>query len=217
MRHAVLLSCHEALIYLGDLSRYREEVLTKGEFNWSPAIGYYDLAGAIHPTSGASHHQLAVIARHGGGHLRVTYHFYRALATEEPYPNARANLELELKKVESAHSKGNLLNGESNGPRQKPEMVSIGLFMLLHSRLYRGVERSDDDALENEALAQLEIDLKQQSIGAVLNKLVVINVAAQYYAGVKFQSKSIISLDYLQAAANQLYRGTACGRRHACL
>jgi len=192
--HAVLLSCHQTLIYLGDLSRYREEVLATGECNWGPAIGYYDLAGAIYPTSGASHHQLAVIARHGGSHLRVTYHLYRALATEEPFPTARDNLELEIKKIETAQSKGRLLVEARIANSQSPEKAATGLFMLLHSRLYKGSGVSEDE-FENEVLTQLAIDLKERSMPGVLDKLVLINIAAQYFASVRFQGRSTDIID----------------------
>ena len=191
MRRAILLSCHRNLVYLGDLSRYREEGLAGKECNWGPAIGYYDLAGAIYPASGASHHQLAVVAQHGGSHLRATYHLYRALAVEEPDPRAQDNLELELRKIELAQSKGKLLAGGSNAEGQASGPVIVGLFMLLHSRLYKGTEIAGHDELENEALTQLAIGLKERSMEGVLNKLVLINIAAQYFAGVRFQSKSI--------------------------
>lgn len=173
----MLLSCHQTLIHLGDLSRYREEVLAKGECNWSPAIGYYDLAGAIYPTSGASHHQLAVIARHGGCHLRVVYHLYRALATDEPFPTARDNLELEMKKIETAQNKGQLIS----------ETATTGLFMLLHNHLYKGSGASVEE-LENEVLTQLATELKERSMPGVLNKIVLINIASQDLARVRSQS-----------------------------
>lgn len=187
--HAVLLSCHQTLIHLGDLSRYREEVLAKGECNWGPAIGYYDLAGTIYPTSGASHHQLAVIARHGGCHLRVTYHLYRALATEQPFPTARDNLELEMKKIETAQSKGKLVSEAKTANGQSPEKVASGLFMLLHSRLYKGSGVSEEE-LENEILTQLATDLKERPMPGIVNKLVLVNIAAQYFASVRSQGRS---------------------------
>ena len=199
----MLFSCHEALIHLGDLSRYREEVLGKEDRNWAPAIGYYDLAGAIYPASGASHHQRAVIARHGGSHLRITYHLYRSLATEEPHTNAHDNLELEMKKIESAHTKGKLLPEGSNAVTPTASTV-VGLFMLVHSRLYKGTDIAGDDELENRALAQLDSGLQDRSIdGSTLNKLVLVNIAAQYTAGQKFQGlssntsvKTVLALTY---------------------
>lgn len=202
--HAVLLSCHRTLIHLGDLSRYREEVLAQGECNWGPAIGYYDLAGAIYPTSGASHHQLAVIARHGGCHLRVVYHLYRALATDEPFPTARDNLELEMKKIETAQSKGKPLS----------ETATTGLFMLLHTHLYKGSGVSVEK-LENEVLEQLATDLRERSMPGVLNKLVLINIASQDFAGVRSQGGSTdIIIDFqhqLIALQTSLVPSTICG------
>ena len=189
MRRTVLLSCHQALIYLGDLSRYREEGLNRQDCNWAPSIGYYDLAGAVNPNSGASHHQLAVIARHIGDHMRVTYHFYRALATEEPDVRAQDNLELEIRKIKLAHMKGKLLPQGDHATSQISEMT-VAVFMLLHSRLYSGADVSGTEELENEATTQLELMIKLRSVEGTLNKLVLTNIAAQYFAGVKFQSKS---------------------------
>lgn len=195
MRQTVLISCHQALIYLGDLSRYREESSTGKEPNWAPAIGFYDLAQAIYPTSGASHHQRAVIARYGGSHLHITYHLYRSLASEEPHPSAHDNLNLEMKKIGQAHFKGKLVPEASNATSQTPEMV-VAYFLLVYSRLYKGDNLSRNEDLEDGALALLASSLQDRSMeGGTLNKLVLINIAAQYSSSVKFQGKfRIISL-----------------------
>jgi len=189
LRHAVLLSCHQTLVRLGDLSRYRESELAGKEYNWSPAIGYYVLAGTLYPPSGASHNQLAVIARTDANHLRATYHLYRALAVEEPHPAAKGNLEIEFKKIHEAWDKGELIANGSQRDSPGPGKALVGWFMRLHARCYNGIDFVEHDELENEVLSQLVVDLKERSLEGTLNKFVLINLAAEYFAGVRLQGK----------------------------
>ena len=174
---------------MGDLSRYRETELVTKERNWGPAIGYYDLAGTIRPSSGASHNQLAVIALADGNHLRATYHLYRALAVEEPHPTAKGNLEIEFKKILVAWEKGELISNGLQKDTQGPGKALLGWFMRLHARCYKGIDFPEHDELENEVLSQLAIDLKERSLEGTLNKFTLINIAAEYFAGVRLQGK----------------------------
>ena len=189
-RHAILLSCHQTLVRLGDLSRYRETELAGKEPNWGPATGYYDLAGAIYPPSGVSHNQLAVIAKHREQHLSVIYHLYRALAAEESHPMAKGNLELEFKKVEAAWAKGEPVTSSAAASPQGSGKVLENWFMRLHARCYRGIEFSEHDELENEVLSQIAVDLKERSLESLLNKIVLINITAQFSASEDFRSKT---------------------------
>ncbi len=192
MRHQILLSCHATLIRLGDLSRYRETELTTKDRNWGPAVGYYDLAGAIYPTSGASHHQLAVIALADGNHLSTTYHLYRALAVEEPHPGAKGNLEIEFKKISVAWGRGELIANDSPGGNC-PGKALTAWFMRLHARCYKGEEFAEHDELESEVLSQLAIDLKERSLGGALHKFILINIAAESFAATRLQGTSSLS------------------------
>ena len=183
------MSCHQTIVRLGDLSRYRESELPGKEHNWGPAIGYYVLAGTLYPASGASHNQLAVIARTDANHLRATYHLYRALAVEEPHPTAMGNLEIEFKKIHEAWDKGVLITNGSQHDGQGPGNALVGWFMRLHARCYNGIDFVEHDELENEVLSQLAVDLKERSLEGTLNKFVLINLAAEYFASERFQSK----------------------------
>ncbi|MCJ1476918.1 hypothetical protein MMC13_005587 [Lambiella insularis] len=202
----ILTSCHQSLIRLGDLSRYRETELVTKERNWGPAIGYYDLAGAIRPSSGASHNQLAVIALADGSHLRSTYHLYRALAVEEPSPTAKGNLELGFKKVIAAHEKGGLVNDGAPKDSSGSTKSLLGWFMLLHAQCYKGLEFAGHDELENEVVSQLVIDLKERSFEGTLQKLILVNIAAEYFATVRLRGEfeplkeSPSEADYLSAS-----------------
>ncbi|KAF2466338.1 uncharacterized protein BDR25DRAFT_328068 [Lindgomyces ingoldianus] len=181
----VLLSCHQTLIQLGDLSRYRETELVEKERNWGPATGYYGLAWEINPDSGQSHNQLAVIAREDGNHFRSTYHLYRSLASKEPHPLARQNLELGFKKIVTAWSRGELISNRTSPDGNTAGRALVAWFIRLHSKCYSGKEFAQHDELENEVLSQLTIELKERSLDSILSKIILINLAAEYYATVQ--------------------------------
>lgn len=189
LAHSILLSCHQTLVRLGDLSRWRETQSVKRDRNWGPAIGYYNLAGLIYPKSGASHNQLAIIALVDANHLSATYHLYRALAVEEPHPTAKGNLEIEFGKIEEAWSKGELIKTDPVRNSQEPGKALMGWFMRLHARCYKGLDFPEHEELESEVLSQLVVDLKERSFESTLSKLLMINLAAEYVAGVRVQGE----------------------------
>jgi hypothetical protein len=185
LKEKVLLSCYQTLIYLGDLSRYRETELNDKTRNWGPAVGYYDLARELYPDSGHAHNQLAVIAQADGNHFRSTYHLYRSLASKQPHPQARPNLELDFKKIAAAWDKGELINaGHGSGK------AVVAWFTRLHSKLYKGIEFRGHDELENEVLSQITIEIKEQSLDSVLQKMILINMSAEYFATIQMQGMS---------------------------
>ncbi|EDU43387.1 EST1-DNA-bind multi-domain protein [Pyrenophora tritici-repentis] len=189
LKTQVLLSCHQTLIQLGDLSRYREtELVEKNkERNWGPAKGYYDLAAEIYPDSGHAPNQLAVIAREDGDHFRCVYHLYRSLASREPYPQAKANLATEFKRVIAAWDSGQLINNHKSAEGNTGRAL-IAWFIRLHSKLYKGEEFAAHDELEGEVLSHLAIELKERPLDSVLTKIILINMSAEYFATVQLQS-----------------------------
>jgi len=188
LKTQVLQSCHQTLIQLGDLSRYREtELGDEKERKWGPAIGYYNLATEINPDSGHSHNQLAVIAREDGNHFRSVYHIYRSLASKYPYPQAQGNLELEFKKIVAAWDKGELINNHKSADSNKAARALMGWFVRLHSKCYKGEEFKEHDELEGEVLTQLAIQLKECLLEGILQKIILINLAAEYFASVQLQ------------------------------
>lgn len=62
-------------------------------------------------------------------------------------------------------------------------------FVRLHAMLYKGEEFSAHDDMENEVLSQMSVILKEQSLEDVLEKIVLINIAAEYFAGVRLTGK----------------------------
>lgn len=157
--------------------------------NWGPAIGYYDLARIIYPNSGASHNQLAVIALADGSHLRATYHLYRALAVEEPHPSANGNLEIEFKKSQEAEDKDDVATTDHPRDTQGSGESLVRCFMRLHARCFKGTESPDYEDDGNEVMHYLAINLKERSLEGTFSKLILINIAAQYYAGVRLNGK----------------------------
>ncbi|PLB51862.1 hypothetical protein P170DRAFT_91924 [Aspergillus steynii IBT 23096] len=188
LQRRVLLSCHGALIRLGDLSRYRETELVSKDRNWGPAIGYYDLAMIIYPASGMSHNQLAVIALADGSHLRATYHLYRALAAQEPHPSARSNLEIEFRKVKTAWAKQELIRPEDAGV---PGRALAPWFVYLHAQCYNGTDFPEHDELESEVLNQLAVDLKERSLEGTLQKFCLVNIAAEDFSRKRSNEESV--------------------------
>lgn len=191
MRRAITRSCHSSLVRLGDLSRYRETELKKKDRKWGPAIGYYDLATALNPDSGASHNQLAAIAIADKNHIRIVYHLHRALTVEEPFPTAKANLDSEFKKILETWRNKELADAEDQGEPGKALSV---WFVYLHARCYKGVELGEHDELENEFLRHLTVELKERPLDNLLQKVCLINIAAEYLAGGRAQGLSAIAL-----------------------
>ncbi|EQL31980.1 hypothetical protein BDFG_05776 [Blastomyces dermatitidis ATCC 26199] len=183
LRKSVLLTCHATLIRLGDLSRYREMELvppTKNR-NWNQAIRYYKLADMLNPDSGMSHNQLAVIGLADGNHLQATYHLYRALSAQEPYPGSHGNLQIEFRKVLAVRAKGEPIASATD---EKASLISM--FVYLHAQCYKGLDFPEHDELENEILSQMAIDLKELSLHPhLLQKFCLINIAAEEYANAR--------------------------------
>lgn len=152
--------------------------------NWGPAIGYYDLATLLNPQSGASHNQLAAIALAEKNHIRTVYHLYRALAVEKPFPTAKANLEVEFKKILGAWKRNELAFSDDSSQSGKALCAS---FICLHARCYKGIELEEHDELENEFLRHLAVELKERSLDHLLQRVCIINIAAEYLAGARAQ------------------------------
>jgi hypothetical protein len=182
-------SCHRTLGYLGDICRYRAEDKLDDSPNFGPAIGFYALAATFRPSSGLGHHQQAVVALQNKHHLRATYHLYRAITVDEPFPLALGNLQKEVDKTNVAWVKNTLIQ---KGPPNDPDASKnhlVGWFVRLHSMCYSGEEFSGHNELELEVLSQLANVVKQRDLDGTLMRMVLINVAAQYTAGERFKSK----------------------------
>jgi hypothetical protein len=183
VQHLIEMSCHATLLRLGDLSRYRNHLRTKDR-SWEPAVAYYRLAGDLYPDSGSSYNQMAVIALADVNHLDALYYLYRAIAVKEPHPLAKGNLEIEFKKITAAWEKN-----EMPATKGDSEATLIRWFVLLQARFYKGVDFPSQRELEREILSRLSWFLKEQTSENTLEKFVLINIAAEYFAGERVKGK----------------------------
>ena len=187
LRRKVLASCHQAVIYLGDLSRYRASENLDKNPDFGPAIGFYGLACRLWPSSGLGYHQQAVIALDQQQHLRAIYHLYRAIVVEEPHPNAAPNLKREFDKINAAWDRGELIRKGGPNDSEAAKQTLTGWFVRLHSMCFKGEPFRGYEELEREVLGQLSAQVKQYDIGSALMRMVMVNLSAQYNAGEKFQ------------------------------
>ena len=182
----VLASCFDALIHLGDLSRWREQARTEGEANFGPAIGFYDLASTLRPDSGKPHHQLAVIAASSPepDDLRIVYHFYRSLTAVLPHPKAEENLEQQFQKIMSRSS-----HQRSLSVRRAEESATvtdlISWHMQLHAKCRLGPIFEEYAELEHQVIGYLTMNILELPMASMLKKLVMVNLAAEWVAKTK--------------------------------
>ncbi|KAL8258586.1 hypothetical protein R6Q59_026539 [Mikania micrantha] len=95
-----VISCHQCLIYLGDLARYKG-LYVEGESktrDFAAASSYYNQAATLMPSSGNPHHQLAILASYSGDELSAVYRYFRSLAVDTPFTTARDNLIIAFEK-----------------------------------------------------------------------------------------------------------------------
>ncbi|KAK1986807.1 telomerase activating protein Est1 [Colletotrichum cereale] len=182
VRQIILKYVHSALIHLGDLSRYRMQARHKVP-SYEAALTYYSLAHDIIPTSGFAHHQMGIIFLDEKKHLDIIYHFYRALAIEEPHPMASQNLEAELKSLQ-----GPVTPARRTGPPDTQEAF-VAWFVRLHSHFNKGEVFSSYQELEKEVINHLEIAIKAPNTRAMLLKMVLLNMSAFYASNKKLSSK----------------------------
>jgi hypothetical protein len=189
-RKIVLASCHRALIYLGDLSRYRASEKLDKTPDYGPAIGYYSLACTLCPSSGLGHHQQAVVALDQHQYLRAIYHLYRAIVVDEPHPLAAANLKRQFDRTNSAWDRGQLIKRGAHNDPDAAKQTLIGWFVRFHSMCSKGEPFRGHDELENEVLGQLSTVIKQRALDATLMRMIMTNLAAQFLASETFTGMS---------------------------
>lgn len=187
IRDKLVMSCYHSLNHLGDLSRYRETECSTETPKWGPAVGYYNLAIEIYPQSGLSYNQLAVIALADSSHLKAIYYLYRSLAVQEPYPRGQGNLEIEFKKVTSAWDKGELIKHAPSRDGHGSNKALVAWFVRLHSKCYTGQAFAEHRELEDEVLGQLAQAITQPSIEGLLQRLVLTNISAEWFAATRTQ------------------------------
>ncbi|KAM5351545.1 hypothetical protein ACJ41O_004268 [Fusarium nematophilum] len=175
----VLNSCHFTLICLGDLARYQVQTGLK-KSSYRIALAYYSLAYDLKSDSGFPFHQMGIISLEEGKDLDVVYYFYRSIATADPHPNARQNLESKFKTI---------LQPDKNPSKKQtrgPSDAFVTWFTKLHASYYRDEVMSGSSELEREVLHRLDMASKSATHFEVLFKMALINMSAYYVASQKF-------------------------------
>ena len=175
----MLNSCFSALIRLGDLSRWREQNRAEGKPNWSPAIGYYDLAATLRPESGIPHNQLAVIAAVSKtDSLRIVYHFYRSLTAKQPPPTAHSNLILEFRKILNPARIS--IQGLEGNDSEAHASELVECFVKLHAKCMSQPVPDDYEEARDKMIEKLTVGLKGRLLPNIFQKMVLVNLAAEY-------------------------------------
>ncbi|KAL0930914.1 telomerase activating protein est1 [Colletotrichum truncatum] len=182
VRQCILKFCHAALIHLGDLSRYRTQ--NRPKVPYEAALTYYSLAHDIIPTSGFAHHQMGIIYLDEKKHLDIIYHFYRALAIDEPHPMASQNLEAELKTLQQPPTPA-----RRAGAPPDPQEAFVLWFVRLHAYFYKGEPFPQHQELEDEVIHRLEMATKAPNTRELLQKMVLLNMSAFYHSNRKMTNK----------------------------
>lgn len=171
--HLLEAAVHATLLRLGDLARYRSLLRTK-EPGWEISLGFLNLANDLCPEDPNAHHQMAVVALARDNHLDALYHFFLALnAIQAPPALAKKNLAIECKKIQSAWKKHQVAKGMNQSEK------FIWWFVVLQSAFHRGDEFSAHLELENQVLTDLVPLLKEELFDDILQKCVVISIAAE--------------------------------------
>lgn len=184
LHDAIIASCHQALVRLGDLSRWRETQYPAKKDHWGPAINYYELAKSLDIRSGVSHNQLAVIASVGANHLGTLYHLYRALVARNPYPGATGNLTVELKRLCESQRRSEAVPSVDNDPHSL-----VTSFLHLHICCLERADISRIDDIQSDYFVKLEASLRGHIQDEVLERMILISIAAEYVAGVRLQGE----------------------------
>ncbi|KAL8356435.1 hypothetical protein RB601_001642 [Gaeumannomyces tritici] len=184
----VLVSCHATLLHLGDLSRYRGQVERKTH-TFDKPLAYYSLANDLIPNSGYGHHQMAVVfLGEKDKDLAAVYHLYRALAVQEPHPNALQNLEVEFKKLRP-----------SSPPRGRnasldPQVTLATWFVKLQAIFYTGETLPQQAELEGEVAHRMQMLLVTKDSNEVLMMMTLTNITAYYIARQRAEKKWSVEL-----------------------
>ncbi|KAH9163667.1 hypothetical protein LEN26_000406 [Aphanomyces euteiches] len=137
-RAANIHAIHMALVALGDLARYGQNIVPKHSRNWRHAETQYRLALEHNPSNGKVYNQLALLALHQHRLLDATFLYCRSLACATPFCS-RENLMSTLTTTKAPKS-----------PSKTTESKQHCSTLLLHcySRLFTGID-----------VARLEMDI----------------------------------------------------------
>ena len=128
---------------------------------------------------------MAVISREDGDYLETMCYFYRAIASAHPHPCARDNLR-KLCRIVKSRSQALFLHS-ADGSQSAYQGLVAG-YVSLHASYGLG-DGNDVDALESAVLTQLASTVTKRSFEDYMEKMVLVNLAAEFDAGKLFQGE----------------------------
>ncbi|KAI9690127.1 MAG: hypothetical protein M1822_009088 [Bathelium mastoideum] len=178
-------SCYNALISLGDLSRWREQLLPGTPMDWKPARSYYSLAGSIQPQWHLHHNQLAMTFIAEKDHFNTLYHLYSCHARQKQDSAAARNLQREMEKI-SAEAKSDRLDTQVLQHQDSSKLaLLIVAFLNLHCVYFtsKNLRRSslalEDEFLECFRSVFVDDDEQTEALYTVFYRMILMNVAAE--------------------------------------
>ena len=194
---AKLSSVSKALIFLGDIARYKEQynesggrpkagaetgppARTSGKNKKTPiprardydkARQRYEQARALVPHEGNSSNQLAILSSYQMDTFTAIVHYYRAICVQQPYDGSAENMGKSLKRsLDFWNTKGKTKQQEAVVPRLKIEVFKEQIIALhAYWGQYQGVEEVDPESLQaSEELYKSSVPLFHDLIAGLL-------------------------------------------------
>lgn len=199
-----LSSVSKALIFLGDIARYKEQynesggrpkagvetgppARTSGKNKKTPiprardyekARQRYEQARVLVPHEGNPSNQLAILSSYQTDTFNAIVHYYRAICVQQPYDGAAENMGKSLKKsLDFWVTKGRAKQQEATVPRLRIEIFKEQIIALhAYWGQYQGVETVDPGSLQaSEELCKTSVPLFHDLIAGLLLQIDVIS------------------------------------------
>ena len=206
-RQVKLSSVSKALIFLGDIARYKEQYNESGgrpkagveagpparasgknkktpiprARDYEKARQRYEQARVLVPHEGNPSNQLAILSSYQMDTFNAIVHYYRAICVQQPYDGAAENMGKSLKRsLDFWNMKGKTKQQEAIVPRLKIEVFKEQIIALhAHWGQHQGVETVDLESLQaSEELCKSSVSLFHDLIAGLLLQSEVISKIA---------------------------------------
>ena len=203
-RQSKLSGISKALIFLGDIARYKEQynesggrpkaghetgppARTSGKSKKAPiprardyekARQRYEQARALVPHEGNPSNQLAILSSYQTDTFNAIVHYYRAICVQQPYDGAAENMGKSLKRaLDFWNTKGKAKQQESTAPRLRIEVLKEQIIALhAYWGQYQGVETVDPESFQaSEELCESSVSVFHDLIAGLLLQSEVIS------------------------------------------
>ena len=203
-RQSKLSSVSKALIFLGDIARYKEQYNESGgrpkagvetgppartssknkkapiprARDYEKARQRYEQARTLVPHEGNPSNQLAILSSYQMDTFNAIVHYYRAICVQQPYDGAAENMGKSLKRsLDFWNTKGKAKQQEVTAPRLKIEALKEQIIALhAYWEQYQGVETIDPESLQaSEELCKSSVSVFHDLIAGLLLQSEVIS------------------------------------------